>query len=448
MHFVFYNCSTLLKIKKNAQTTSDSSLVPCNKLKSLSSDILKPNIPTTIQGMNLSDFATQYFNALPAHVIVLNSYSNNNIVLQKGDHCCIQSITKNNTILVKENRKLLCELPLSSSDNFGLVCNPNASQTEQSIGCNFHSISEILQLESLPLAMKCTLSKSPLVKKGETLIIQGKGRNPSGEEVLNSYSVTLNIQRSLTATCIASFTTQPQKVQLPLSKIVQHLPNAFPLTVMPFSDEIRKVAGPQSVLTLEYNAADSIVMNFGSSAAVVSVPISAPILVGLDNGLSQMQMHSANEMSNAIQMKPEQSATNEYANLKPIHNNKDEQIEDSDSFEVTIRNEIDSLKSEIAEVKDIIKQIQMKIDSVHIEKMQHPEISKVTTSQQDKEMPQLEVFEILSSMGLAQYEAAFKKKRLTRDNLRKMTDDILKNDLEVKSKIHRTKLLEAFRSLQ
>lgn len=50
-------------------------------------------------------------------------------------------------------------------------------------------------------------------------------------------------------------------------------------------------------------------------------------------------------------------------------------------------------------------------------------------------------------MGLIQYEEAFKRKGLTRDKLRIITDDSLKNDLEIKSKIHRTKLLEAFKSL-
>ena len=380
-------------------STADTAVLVTRMRSCTSTGTLKAN--PSHHGMNLTSFVAQYVNFLPLHVTICSNYHSGDINFVKGERYCIQSVAKNNTIAVKENNSTICELPLNAMDNFGLVCNPNGSHSEQINGCNFRSVTDILKLQKLPLVIKCTKSKSALVKKGEILITQGRRTNSAGEEVLNTISFSLNTKKSLSESCVASFTTQPQMVQLPLSKIVQLLLNDFPLMAMAFSDEIKKRTEPLSILTLEYNTTQSLIMNSaeGKSAAVIELPINTPIKVDIDNQFSQSQtdcsIDSDSSPSITEHCLSEPAITNEYANLStwiPQQQNSDneyDKFEKSVSFEIAMQGQIDELKAEISEIKKVITYIKLKIDSLQIEQMQgSPKASKAL---QDRDAPDYEV---------------------------------------------------------
>ena len=362
-----------------------------------------------MQGINLPSFEVQYANSLPVQVIICSNYHSDDIVLKKGEQYYIHSIEHNTAITVNENDKRISELSLTSMEMFGLVSSINGSHSEKIKGRTFNSIAEILQVPELPMVLKCTSSKSVLVAKGDILIVDGTGSNSAGEEVLKTINASTKAQRSLTGTCIASFTTRPEKILLPLSTIVEYLGNRFPLEALAFSDEIKKkLVEPLSILTLDCKVEKSLTMSSSEDTcgAMKKLSINAPVIIDVDAKRGNEQ----GLMDYSIDSRPSESGkrklsepvfTHEYANpnewvpCEQTYQGKaidvDDQPENSPSFKAVMQGQIDHLKEEIVEIKEVMKGIKLKIDSLQIVNQQQLEPQKPAKTNRGSEVSERQV---------------------------------------------------------
>ena len=135
-------------------------------------------------------------------------------------------------------------VPVTSTLQFGTVYNPHNGNIKDALRGFFYpavgDIIKIIENAPLPKLIRATSDSSTItpgdtVSKGELLLIKGvRSTKHLGFRELCVTSLTTKTDKLLHESCCGNFTTRPEAIKLSLFSIIQHIPNALPLSVMIF----------------------------------------------------------------------------------------------------------------------------------------------------------------------------------------------------------------------
>lgn len=216
-----------------------------------SSDAVFPSFSFASEEITLPEFAQKYHNDLPQQVIVTHGVywkENMEINISNSERLNIHFIRHRESVKIKElGSSTEYSVPVTSTLEFGPVYNPYNENVQDALrGFIYPTVADIMKITEnapLPRLISATSNSSKVtpgdpVCKGELLLIKEvKWSRSVGYRELLVTSLTSKMDKVLHESCRGNFTTKPVAIKLSLFSIIQHVPNALPLSVMIFPGE-------------------------------------------------------------------------------------------------------------------------------------------------------------------------------------------------------------------
>ena len=184
----------------------------------------RPYIPRLPQKADvaLHEFVSLHFNSFPVQFVVTRC-CDNAVSVSLGDHFVARSTDTIDAIFLKDSAGNEFSLLQHSDAQLGFVYDPHDSLSEAYLGFEFDTAEDVINADVKPKLLRVTKTeKDKSVEKDELLVVRKVKRNR-----LKVYSITKNTEKKLSKSCKGCFTTAPYKVALPLSDLIDHVPNVF-----------------------------------------------------------------------------------------------------------------------------------------------------------------------------------------------------------------------------
>ena len=177
-------------------------------------------------------------------------------------------------------------LPADVDMRFALLHNPCDDPTLAVVGMVFYGVASLIHLTPMPKVV-CVRSRwkslDTSLHVGEILIVKGTYAKGGRTRGISVFSVSSRSDKTLPLNCPAQLTTQAKYLFLPMSDILEHIPDAFPCKacVLGSGDGSVGVEGiPQDVITLNEVVKASVftcsVSRDGQPPFLCSVPVALP----------------------------------------------------------------------------------------------------------------------------------------------------------------------------
>ena len=256
----------------NEGSIDDESFELVDKVENVSDSAIdrQHNIRPKLRAAPVSprQFVEQYGHTLPAHVKIVKSCRTAETCLLVDEIYKVHIMTATDGISMMDNTGYLVLVPMDSSTQFGVIFNPHADLETAVRGYTFESVQDVVGATQLPRVICATQSyksssSASSVEEGEVLVVKRVELDLQSKaaSVLTVYSIREGVTKKLQADCKGRFTTDPSRVQLHVSAILQHLPLILPMCAMmylagPGRDAISK---PTVVMLFRYHPKSSLV---------------------------------------------------------------------------------------------------------------------------------------------------------------------------------------------
>ncbi|KAL5505533.1 hypothetical protein EMCRGX_G006981 [Ephydatia muelleri] len=244
------------------------------------------------------EFAKQYGGALPIQVrITESSQTVGGTGLHRDEIYNVHLVTETDGISMTDEKGLLVLVPTHSSTQFGVIFNPQADLDKAVSGYMFESVEDVVKSVHLPRVLCATeayKSSSPVssVDTGEVLIVNDAEISPqSMTAILTVYSINKQMTKKLQADGKGHFVTDPSRIKLQVSVILQHLATLLPICALMYPDEGHATSGPAMVTLLGYHPKSVLVATTvysptrdGNPYQPVEIPLDAAVkMVAMPN---------------------------------------------------------------------------------------------------------------------------------------------------------------------
>ena len=198
------------------------------------------SIDPKIQAAPISpgQFIEQYSHCLPAYVKVVESTLTTGSGIRVNEIYNVHFVTGAGGISMIDDKGFLVLVSTDSSTQFGIVYNPHKDLNGAVKGYSFESVDDVVRATLLPRVLcACETYKSSnpssSVEAGEVLIVQKVviGLQPK-TSALTVYNIRDGTTKNLQSDCKGYFSTDPSRIQLNVSAILQHVPSVLPTVAM------------------------------------------------------------------------------------------------------------------------------------------------------------------------------------------------------------------------
>ena len=215
--------------KRHSQISVDGRLLKAALRKSLSID--RESLPSS-EPCQLSHFITKNSNFLPLRVGVCNGFcsSATDLSISQNEKFNLHFVKHTRVIVMRDSEiREEYSVPLNSSVRFGIVYDPIQDEKRALQGFYFETVGELIAMKQLPTVVCATKAYSgssfeSSVEANEILLIKGvtaRSTLRGKGKVLKLYSLKHGLKQ-LAEKCAGGFSTEPKRVGMHLSKMMEH----------------------------------------------------------------------------------------------------------------------------------------------------------------------------------------------------------------------------------
>eukprot|EP00731_Ephydatia_muelleri_P021578 Em0014g169a len=169
----------------------------------------------------LHEFVPLYFTSFPVQFVVTRCCDNAASV-SLGNDFIARSTDTISAIFFKDSAGNEFSLLQNSDAQIGLIYDPHNSLSEAYLGFELDT-SSVIEADVKPKLLRVTKTeKDKSVEKDELLVVRTVKHNR-----LKVYSITKKTKKKLSKSCKGCFTTAPHRVAVPLSDLIEYVPNVF-----------------------------------------------------------------------------------------------------------------------------------------------------------------------------------------------------------------------------
>ena len=230
---------------------------------------IDPKIQTA--PMSQRQFVEQYGHCLPAHVKIVESASESHV----DEIYKVHFVTEAGEISMIDDKGFLVLVSTDSTTQFGVVYNPHKDLDGAVKGYSFENVDEVVRARLLPRVLCAsetykTSSPASSVEAGEVLIVQKVEIGlQSKTSALTVYSIKDRTTKNLQSDCKGYFSTDPSRIQLHVSAILEHVPSVLPTVAMMYlAGQVcgAIISEPTKVTLLQHHAKPCLVATTAPSS--------------------------------------------------------------------------------------------------------------------------------------------------------------------------------------